>query len=92
MVMMMMMMIPWQVGRHVNQVVAERFGKSLLELGGNNAMIIDADADLELAVRATLFGSVVLDLPLLLLLLLLLLYYCYCYYYYYYYYYYYQYY
>jgi aldehyde dehydrogenase family 7 protein A1 len=46
------------VGRHVNQVVAGRFGKALLELGGNNAMIIDQDADLDLAVRATLFGAV----------------------------------
>ena len=47
-----------KVGRHVNQVVAGRFGKALLELGGNNAMIIDKDADLDLAVRATLFGAV----------------------------------
>lgn len=45
-----------QVGRYVNQVVAGRFGKALLELGGNNAMIVDGDANLELAVRATLFG------------------------------------
>jgi aldehyde dehydrogenase (NAD+) len=33
-------------GRKVNVAVAQRFGKSLLELGGNNAMIINADADL----------------------------------------------
>jgi aldehyde dehydrogenase family 7 protein A1 len=46
------------VGRHVNQVVAGRFGRALLELGGNNAMIIDRDADLDLAVRAALFGAV----------------------------------
>ncbi len=46
------------VGRYVNQTVAGRFGKALLELGGNNAMIIDADANLDLAVRATLFGAV----------------------------------
>ncbi|GAB5035552.1 aldehyde dehydrogenase [Nannochloropsis oceanica] len=46
------------VGRYVNQVVAGRFGKALLELGGNNGMIIDKDADLDLAVRATLFGAV----------------------------------
>ncbi|CCI45303.1 unnamed protein product [Albugo candida] len=47
-----------QVGRHVNQVLATRFGKSILELGGNNAMIIDKDADLEMALRATLFSAV----------------------------------
>ncbi|MFN7097632.1 MAG: aldehyde dehydrogenase family protein, partial [Gammaproteobacteria bacterium] len=45
------------VGRHVNQVVAERFGRSLLELGGNNAVIVDATADLALAVRAVTFGA-----------------------------------
>jgi hypothetical protein len=47
-----------QVGRHVNQVVAGRFGKAILELGGNNALIVDASADLDMAVRAVLFGSV----------------------------------
>ena len=46
------------VGRHVNQVVSSRFGKSILELGGNNAMIVDKDADLEMAMRATLFSAV----------------------------------
>ncbi|RHY92302.1 hypothetical protein DYB37_011727, partial [Aphanomyces astaci] len=46
------------VGRHVSQVVAARFGKSILELGGNNAMIVDADADLDMALRATLFSAV----------------------------------
>jgi len=46
------------VGRRVNQVVAGRFGKSILELGGNNAMIVDKDADLEMALRATLFSAV----------------------------------
>ncbi|RLN83646.1 hypothetical protein DYB28_008970 [Aphanomyces astaci] len=49
----------WVVlGRHVSQVVAARFGKSILELGGNNAMIVDADADLDMALRATLFSAV----------------------------------
>ena len=47
-----------KVGRHVNQVLASRFGKSILELGGNNAMIVDKDADLEMALRATLFSAV----------------------------------
>lgn len=46
------------VGRHVSKAVASRFGKSILELGGNNAMIVDKSADLDMAVRATLFGSV----------------------------------
>lgn len=46
------------MGRHVGQVVASRLGKSLLELGGNNAVIITAKADLDLAVRAILFGAV----------------------------------
>lgn len=42
----------------MNQVVAGRFGKAILELGGNNALIVDASADLDLAVRAVLFGCV----------------------------------
>ena len=46
------------VGRHVAQAVAGRFGRSLLELGGNNAIIVAADADLDMAVRAVLFGAV----------------------------------
>jgi aldehyde dehydrogenase family 7 member A1 len=46
------------VGRQVSQTVAGRFGKSILELGGNNAMIVDKCADLDMAVRSTLFGSV----------------------------------
>lgn len=47
-----------KVGRHVNEVVSSRFGKAILELGGNNAMIVDNDADLEMALRATLFSAV----------------------------------
>jgi aldehyde dehydrogenase family 7 member A1 len=45
-------------GRGVGEIVSSRFGKSILELGGNNAMIVDKSANLDLAVRATLFGSV----------------------------------
>ena len=45
-------------GRSVAQIVAGRFGKSILELGGNNSMIVDKSADLNMAVRATLFGAV----------------------------------
>ena len=47
-----------QVGRHVSQVVGQRFGRSLLELGGNNAIIVEPDADLELAIRGIVFGAV----------------------------------
>jgi aldehyde dehydrogenase (NAD+) len=46
------------VGRHVAERVASRFGRSILELGGNNAIIVAEDADLELATRAILFGAV----------------------------------
>lgn len=47
-----------RMGRAVAQTVAERLGKSLLELGGNNAMIVTPSADLDMAVRAILFGAV----------------------------------
>ena len=47
-----------RMGKAVGQSVAARFGKSLLELGGNNAMVIAPSADLDLAVRAILFGAV----------------------------------
>ena len=47
-----------RMGRHVGQVVAGRLGRSLLELGGNNAIIVEPDADPELALRAILFGAV----------------------------------
>jgi len=47
-----------RMGRAVAPRVAERFGRSILELGGNNAMIVAPSADLELAVRAILFSAV----------------------------------
>ncbi|MCI0630539.1 MAG: aldehyde dehydrogenase family protein [Phycisphaerales bacterium] len=47
-----------RMGRHVGQVVAGRLGRALLELGGNNAIIVMPNADMELAVRAILFGAV----------------------------------
>jgi aldehyde dehydrogenase (NAD+) len=47
-----------RMGRHVAQVVAERLGRSLLELGGNNGVIVMDDADPDLVVRAALFGAV----------------------------------
>ncbi len=46
------------VGRKVGERLAARLGKSLLELGGNNAIIVDETADLELAVPAIVFGAV----------------------------------
>jgi aldehyde dehydrogenase (NAD+) len=47
-----------RMGRAVAPRVASRFGRSLLELGGNNAMIVTPSADLDLAVRAILFSAV----------------------------------
>ena len=47
-----------RMGRQVAPKVAERFGRSLLELGGNAAMIVAPSADLDLAVRAILFSAV----------------------------------
>lgn len=45
-------------GKTVGEKVAARFGRSILELGGNNAIIVDDTADLDLALRAILFGAV----------------------------------
>jgi aldehyde dehydrogenase (NAD+) len=47
-----------RVGRRAGQIVGERLGRSLLELGGNNAIIISDKADLDMALRAVLFGAV----------------------------------
>lgn len=47
-----------RMGREVGPKVAARFGRTILELGGNNAMILTESADLELAVRAILFSAV----------------------------------
>ena len=46
-----------RMGRQVAVQVAERFGRAILELGGNNAMIVAPSADLELAVRAATFAA-----------------------------------
>ena len=46
-----------RMGRAVGPKVAARFGRCLLELGGNNALIVSDQADLELAVRAIAFGA-----------------------------------
>ena len=47
-----------EVGRMVGERVAARLGKSLLELGGNNAIIVDETANLDLAVPSIVFGAV----------------------------------
>ncbi|MGJ4801640.1 L-piperidine-6-carboxylate dehydrogenase [Luteimonas sp. SDU82] len=47
-----------RVGRIVGERVARRMGRSLLELGGNNAIIVDPSADLKLAIPAIVFGAV----------------------------------
>ena len=45
------------MGREVAQIVAGRMGRSLLELSGNNALIVAPSADLELAFRAIVFAA-----------------------------------
>jgi aldehyde dehydrogenase (NAD+) len=47
-----------RMGKQVAQAVGSRLGRSLLELGGNNAIIITKDADLDLAIRGIVFGAV----------------------------------
>jgi len=47
-----------RMGKIVGQTVAARLGKSLLELGGNNAIILSPEADLKLAIPAIVFGAV----------------------------------
>ncbi len=46
------------MGKKVAQTVGARLGKTILELGGNNGIIISENADIEMAVRATVFGAV----------------------------------
>ncbi len=47
-----------RVGRHAGEVIARRFGRAILELGGNNAIIITPDTDLNIAIPAVVFGAV----------------------------------
>ncbi|MEG8947172.1 L-piperidine-6-carboxylate dehydrogenase [Rosettibacter firmus] len=47
-----------EVGRHAAEIIAKRFGKAILELGGNNAIIVTPNADLQLAIPAIVFGAV----------------------------------
>ena len=47
-----------KVGKHVGEVVSSRFGKTILELGGNNCIIVDDSADMNMVVPAIVFGAV----------------------------------
>ena len=47
-----------QVGQHAAEVIARRLGKYILELGGNNAIILSPDADLNMAIPSIVFGAV----------------------------------
>jgi aldehyde dehydrogenase (NAD+) len=47
-----------KIGQHVSKTVAGRFGRTILELGGNNAILVAENADQDLALRAILFGAV----------------------------------
>ncbi len=47
-----------KMGKHVSRAVSSRFGKTILELGGNNCIIVDETADLELVIPAIVFGAV----------------------------------
>ncbi len=46
------------VGQRINAIVGKRLGKSIMELGGNNAAIISENANLEMAIKSVLFGAV----------------------------------
>lgn len=46
-----------RAGRHIGQVVAARMGRTILELGGNNAIIVEPDANMDMALRAVAFGA-----------------------------------
>ncbi len=46
------------VGKHISGIVGERLGSSIMELGGNNALIISREADLEMSIPAIVFGAV----------------------------------
>jgi aldehyde dehydrogenase family 7 protein A1 len=47
-----------EIGQHVSEVVHRRFGRTILELGGNNASVVMPDCNLDLALRACVFGAV----------------------------------
>ena len=47
-----------EMGKSLGKIVTERFGKLIMELGGNNAMVVTPSADMELAIRAIIFSAV----------------------------------
>ncbi|MBU1101340.1 MAG: aldehyde dehydrogenase family protein [Bacteroidetes bacterium] len=47
-----------EIGRHANEAVASRFGRGIMELGGNNAIILTPEADLKMAIPSIVFGAV----------------------------------
>jgi len=47
-----------RMGIRIGKIIGERLGRTILELGGNNAVLVMADADLDMATRAILFGAV----------------------------------
>lgn len=47
-----------RVGKHISGIVGERLGSSIMELGGNNALVISKEADLEMSIPAIVFGAV----------------------------------
>ena len=47
-----------RVGRHGAEIIAKRFGRAILELGGNNAVILTPSADLEMAIPGIVFSAV----------------------------------
>ncbi len=47
-----------KVGQHAAEIISKRFGRSILELGGNNGIIITPDADLKIAIPSIVFGAV----------------------------------
>ena len=47
-----------RVGKHISGIVGERLGSSIMELGGNNALIVSEHADLDLVIPAIVFGAV----------------------------------
>ncbi len=46
------------VGQHINGIIGKRLGRSIMELGGNNAVIISNNSNLEMAIKSVVFGAV----------------------------------
>ncbi len=47
-----------RVGKHINEIVGERLGSAIMELGGNNALVVSEHADLDMSIPAIVFGAV----------------------------------